>query len=187
MSLTIVGNSNWKRIWLAAFLLGFSAGVWLAVESNWVSALNAVAKLGFGVRGFGGVTIKLLVAAFAWSIGLYFAFKMLLGVPVDLRSIPKFASGVIVDLLLVSLIGFVAESWLLAHDFLGMPVATLLGVSLAVLKIGIAALIAKLSFFQRGRLLTEYCVLESFLLGLWGLIAVTTLALLLFPRLTIQS
>jgi hypothetical protein len=187
MSLPIVGNSDLRRIWLAAFLLGLSTGVWLAVESNWVSALSAVAKLGFGARGFGGVTIKLLVAALAWSIGLYFAFKMLLDLPVDLRSIPKFASGVIVDLLLVSLIGFVAESWLLAHHFVGMPVATLLGVSLAALKIGIAALIAKLSFFRRGWLLTEYSFLESLLLGLWGLIAVTTLALLLFPRLTIQS
>jgi len=67
-----------------------------------------------------------------------------------------------------------------------MPVGILLGVSLAALKISIAVLIAKLSFFRRERLLTAYCVLESLLLGLWGLIVVTTLALLLFPRLTIQ-
>lgn len=113
----MIGNSNQKTIGLTAFILGMSAGVWLAVDANWVAGLGAVAKLGFGATGFGRVTIKLLVAAFAWSIGSYFAFKILLGLSADVRSIFKFATGIIVDLVLVGVVAFVAESWLIAHQF----------------------------------------------------------------------
>jgi hypothetical protein len=87
MSLLVVDNSGQKRAWLAAFLLGLSAGVWIAVESNWVTALGAVAKLGFDATGFGRVTTKLLVGAFVWSIGLYFIFKIFLELSADLRSV----------------------------------------------------------------------------------------------------
>jgi hypothetical protein len=163
-----------NRRWLNGLMLPFSALVWLDVSSNRNNILHAIGKLGFAIRGYGTVNVILLVVALIWSLGGYLLVTTTCNVDIKIRSSLYFFLGISSVVAATGLVGVIFDSWFSTHF--------LLGSAFELLELLLSIWISWFIFFRPSHRNRFSDLLGSGLFGLFGLIAVTSVALLVFPR-----
>jgi hypothetical protein len=174
----IVNIVHRNRRWLNGVMLLLSALVWLDVSSNRNSILHAVGKLGFATAGYGTVNVILLVGALIWSAGGFLVAAMTCDVDVRTRTSLYFLLGASFVVALTSLVAVIFDTWFSIHFFFG--------IMLELLELVVAGWIGWAIFFRPSHRNLFSDLLGSGLFGVHGLIAVTSIGLLICPRMTFR-
>ena len=167
-----------NRKWLNGLMFPFSALVWLDVSSNRDSILHAIGKLGFAVPGYGTVNVILLVGALTWSLGGFFVTAMTCDVNVRITTSLYFLLGISFIVALTSLVGIIFDTWFSIHF--------LLGLAWELLELFVAGWISWAVFFEPSHRNRFSNLFGSGLFGVFGLIAITSIGLLVCPRVTFR-
>jgi hypothetical protein len=152
----------------------FSVLVWLDVSLNRGSILHAIGKLGFAIRGYGTVNVMLLVGALTWSVGGFLVAAVTCDVDVRMRALLYFLLSISFVVAVTSLVGIIFDTW--------FSISFLLGLAWEFLELLIAGWISWTIFFKLSHRNQFSDLLGSGLLGIFGLIAVTSIGLLVCPR-----
>ena len=162
-----------NRWWLNALIFLFSMLVWLGVSSNRNSILHTIGKLGFSTHGNGTVNVILLAIALIWSFGCYFIAATTCNVDIKIRPPLYFLFGISSLVATSSLIAVIFDNWFSIH-FLS-------AIAFEFLELFAAGWISWIIFFRPGYRNRFSDLLGSSLFGIFGLIAVTSVTLLVFP------
>jgi hypothetical protein len=161
-----------NRWWLNALMFLFSVLVWLDVSSNRNSILHAIGKLGFATHGYGSVNVILLTVALIWSFGCYFIAAATCNVDIKIRPSLYFLFGISSLVTTSSLVTVIFDNWFSIH-FLS-------AIAFEFLELLAAGWISWIIFFRPSHRNRFSDLLGSGLFGIFGLIAVTSVALLFF-------
>lgn len=169
--------SSILRNWVVYLtMLPLSAGVWLLVTSSWAIILHAVAKLGVATPKYGTVNLVLLIAALVWSFAGWIVLRNVVVLPRGAISLAYFVVGILIIFLTISAIAFYFDELLSQY---ALP-----AVLLELLELCLAIWISWIVFGNDSS--SGLTFLRSSLVGMLGLIVVTTLVLLIFPRVTFR-
>ena len=166
------------RSWLNGLMLLLSALIWLNVSSNRNSILHAIGKLGPAIKGYGSVNLMLLLVGLLWSAGGCFVATMTYGINLKTKQVVFLLLGILALVALTALLGILFDDW--------FSVSLSLALALEVAEPAMAAFIGWLVLFKLSNRngLSDLAGSASF--GLFGLIFVTSLGLLIFPRVSFR-
>jgi hypothetical protein len=178
MTSLITNGIRRNRRWLNVLMFPFSVLLWLDVASNRDSILHAIGKLGLAIPGYGTVNFILLVIALAWSFVGCFVATTTFKVDIELRPLLYFLFGISSIVAITSLVGIVFDNWFATHFFFGL--------AWEFLELFAATWISWIILFKPSRRNLFSGLLGSGLFGVLALIAVTSIALLICPRVTFR-
>jgi hypothetical protein len=158
------------------FLL--SALVWLSVSSNRNSILHAIGKLGIAAKGYGTVNLTLLLFGLLWSIGGCFVGATTYGIDIKRKQLVFLFLGNMALVVLTSVLGILFDYW--------FSVSLSLAVAVEISEVALAALIGWVALFKPSKRNGLSDLIGSGLFGLFGLIFVTSVGLLIFPRVSFR-
>jgi hypothetical protein len=170
ISRTIRGS----RPWLNSLMFLLSAFVWLTVSSDRNSILHAMGKLGLATRRYGTINLPLLLVGIFWSIGCFFVATTTYGIGLKRRQLAQLFLGILALLSVTAALGILFDYWFSISLFLALAVE--------ILEPILAGLIGRIIFFKSPERNGLSVLIGSGLFGLSGLIFVTSLGLLICPR-----
>jgi hypothetical protein len=159
-------------------MLLLSALIWLSVSSNRNSILHAIGKLGIAAKGYGTVNLPLLLVGILWSIACCFVAAASYGIDLKRKQLVYLFFGILALVAVTALLGILFDYWFSISLFLALAVETLVP--------ALAALIGWIVLFKPSKQNGFSSVVGSGLIGLCGLIFVTSLGLLVFPRVSFR-
>jgi hypothetical protein len=167
-----------SRPWLNGLMFFLSALVWLSVSSNRNSILHAMGKLGLATKGYGTVNLPLLLIGISWSIGGCFIAAKTYGVDLKRKQLAYLFLSILALVAVTAVLGILFDNWFSISLFLGLAVE--------VLEMILASLIGWIVLFEPTKRKGLSEVIGSASFGLFGLIFVTSLGLLIFPRVSFR-
>jgi hypothetical protein len=165
-----------SRPWLNGLMFFLSALVWLSVSSNRNSILHAMGKLGLATKGYGTVNLPLLLVGLLWSIAGCFVAATTYGIDLKRKQLVYLFLGILVLVALTAVLGVLFDYW--------FSVSLSLALAVEISEPALAALIGWVVLFKPSKGLSDF--IGSALFGLLGLIFVTSLGLLVFPRVSFR-
>jgi hypothetical protein len=174
----VSGTFKRNRTWLNGLMLVLSVIVWLAVSSNRNSVLHAIGKLGLTTKGYGTVNLPLLIVALAGSIGAFSIASKTFAIDVKRKQLFRLVLGIVILSAATALIGMLFDDWFSVSLFLALAVE--------LSELIVAGLIGWIVLFRPSNETGWLGIVGSFLFGLFGLIFVTSIGLLICPRVSFR-
>ena len=165
-------------MWFNGLMFLLSALVWLSVSSNRNNILHAIEKLGLDTKGYGTVNLPLLLIALCWSIGGCFAAAMTYDIDIKRKKLVYLFLGILVVAGVTAVVGILFDDLFSISLFPGLAVE--------ISELITASLIGWIIFFEPSHRNGLSGLIGSGLFGLFGLIFVTSLGLLLCPRVSFR-
>jgi drug/metabolite transporter (DMT)-like permease len=152
--------------------------VWLGISSNRNSVLHTIGKLGINTNGYGTVNLRLLLVGLLWSIGGCFFAAATYGIGIKSKRLLY---------LFLCILGLVTVTAMFGILFdYRLSISLFLATAIEILEPVMAALIGWIVLFKPSRRSGLSDLVGSGLFGLFGLIFVTSLVLLAFPRVSFR-
>jgi hypothetical protein len=167
-----------RLMWLNGLMFLLSTLVWLSVSSNRNSIIHAIGKLGLTTKGYGTVNLPLLLVALCWSIGGCFLAAMTCGIDLKRKRLVYLFLGILVVVAVTSVVGTLFDDLFSRSLFLALAVEPS--------ELILASLIAWVILFKPSARNGLSSAIGSSLFGLFGLIFVTSLCLLIWPRVSFR-
>ena len=167
-----------SRPWLNGLMFFLSALVWLSVSSNRNSILHAMGKLGLATKGYGTVNLPLLLIGLLWSIACCFVAATTYGIDIKRKQLVCLLLGILALVAVTAELGILFDYWFSISLFLALAVT--------IAEPILAGLIGWIIFFKPLERNGLSVLIGSGLFGLSGLIFVTSLGLLIFPRVSFR-
>jgi hypothetical protein len=178
MAMQISRTIRASRKWLIALMLLLSALVWLSVSSNRNNILHTIGKLGPATRGYGTVNLPFLLMAVCWSMGGCLIAAIIYDIDIKSKRLVYLFLGMVVVAAAMAALGI----------FFDERFSTSLFPALAMepLELIVASLIGWIFLFKPSDRNGLSDLVGSVLFGLFGLIFVTSLGLLICPRVSFR-
>jgi hypothetical protein len=167
-----------SRNWLKGLMFLLLALVWLSVSSNRNSILHAIGKLGIAAKGYGTVNLTLLLVGLFCSIGGCFVAATTYGIDLRTKQAVYLLFGILALVVLMAGLGILFDYWFSLSLFLAL--------AMEILEPALATLISWFVFFQPSNRNGLSDLVGSASFGLFGLIFVTSLGQLIFPRVSFR-
>jgi hypothetical protein len=178
MTMPMSGIVRGSRTWLSGLMFVLSAPIWLSVSSNRNNILHTIGKLGFATNGYGTVNLPLLLFALCWSVGGCFFAAIIYDIDLKRKSVITLLLDVAAVVAVTAAVGIFFDEWFsisllsaLLAEISGPIIAGLLGWNL---------------LFKRSNQNVWSVIIGSSLFGLFALIFVTSLGLLICPRVSFR-
>jgi hypothetical protein len=174
----VSGTFRRSRMWSNGLMLLLSALVWLSVSSNRNNILHAIGKLGIATKGYGTVNLPLLLVALFWSIGGCLVAAMTCDIDLNGKRLLHLLLGILVVAVVTAVVGILFDDW--------FSISLFLGLGAEITEVVVASLVGWIVLFKPSNQNGLRGLIGGSLFGLFGLIFVTSLGLLICPRVSFR-
>lgn len=164
--------------WLNGLMLLFSLLLWLSVSSDRNSIVHAIGKFGIATKGYGTANLTKLIVGLLWPIGGCLFAATTYGIDVKRSQLVYLLLSILGVAVLMATLGALFDYW--------FSISLSLALVAEISEPALASLFGWLVLFGPSKRNELSDLVGSVLFGLLGLIFITSLGLLVFPRVSFR-